>query len=80
MLVKAESNIPEVKELFKSVMAEPSKLFEMMEFDMRETAVRTLAEMLRCELTLHLGREKLGWKKWPLDRFKTLPSLTEFTQ
>jgi len=58
MLVKAESNIPEVKELFKSVMAEPSRLFEMMEFDMREIAERTLSQMLRYELTLHLGRER----------------------
>src|SRR5271165_980563 len=58
MLVKAKSTIPEVRELFKSVMAEPSRLFEMMEFDMREIAERTLSEMLQYELTLHLGREK----------------------
>lgn len=58
MLVKAESNIPEVKELFKSVMAEPERLFEMMEFDMREIAERTLSQMLKVELTRHLGREK----------------------
>jgi putative transposase len=58
MLVKAKSNIPEVRELFKSVMEEPTRLFEMMEFDMREIAERTLSEMLQYELTLHLGREK----------------------
>lgn len=58
MLVKAQSNVPEVRELFKSVMAEPERLFEMMEFDMREIAERTLSEMLQYELTLHLGREK----------------------
>lgn len=58
MLVKAQSTVPEVRELFKSVMAEPSRLFEMMEFDMREIAERTLSEMLQYELTLHLGREK----------------------
>lgn len=58
MLVKAQSNVPEVRELFKSVMAEPARLFEMMEFDMREIAERTLSEMLQYELTLHLGREK----------------------
>lgn len=58
MLVKAQSNVPEVREFFKSVMAEPERLFEMMEFDMREIAERTLSEMLQYELTLHLGREK----------------------
>lgn len=58
MLVKAESNISEVKELFKSVMAEPERLFEMMEFDMREIAERTFSQMLKVELTRHLGREK----------------------
>lgn len=58
MLVKAETNVPKVKELFKSVMAEPSRLFEMMEFDMREIAERTLSQMLKVELTRHLGREK----------------------
>ena len=44
MLVKAQSNVPEVREFFKSVMAEPTRLFEMMEFDMREIAERTLSE------------------------------------
>ena len=58
MLVKAETNIPEVKELFKSVLEEPSRLFEMMEFDFREIAERSLSELLKYELTLHLGREK----------------------
>ena len=58
MLVKAKSNVPEVRELFKSVLAEPSRLFEMMEFDMREIAERTLSELLQHELTLYLGREK----------------------
>lgn len=58
MLVTAKSNVPEVRELFKSVLAEPSRLFEMMEFDMREIAERTLSEMLQHELTLYLGREK----------------------
>jgi len=58
MLIKAQSNIPEVRELFKSMMEEPERLFEMMEFDMREIAERTLSQMLRYELTRHLGREK----------------------
>lgn len=58
MLIKAKSNIPEVRELFKSVLAEPEKLFEMMEFNMREIAERTLSQMLQYELTMHLGREK----------------------
>jgi putative transposase len=56
--MKARTNVPEVRELFKSVMAEPQRLFELMEFDMREIAERTLSEMLQYELTLHLGREK----------------------
>lgn len=58
MLLRAQSNIPEVKELFKSVLEDPSKLFEIMEFDFREIAERSLSELLKQELSLHLGREK----------------------
>ncbi|NDG25744.1 MAG: IS256 family transposase, partial [Proteobacteria bacterium] len=39
-------------------MAEPERLFEMMEFDTRVIAERTLFQMLKVELTRHLGREK----------------------
>jgi len=52
MLIKAETNVPETKNSFKLILAEPEKIFEMMQFDFREIA--ELCEMLKAELTLHL--------------------------
>lgn len=58
MVSKDSCNVPEVREIFSELMKEPSRLFEMMEFNMREIAERTLSELLQHELTLHLGRQK----------------------
>jgi putative transposase len=58
MLIKADTNVPETKEIFKSILERPETLFEMMAFDMKEIAERTLSAMLKQELTLFLGREK----------------------
>ena len=57
MLIKAETNVTECKEIFKSILKEPERMFEMMHFDFREIAERTLCEMLKAELSLYLGRE-----------------------
>lgn len=58
MLIKAETNVPETREVFKSILDRPEKLFEMMAFDMKEIAERALSAMLKQELTHFLGRDR----------------------
>ena len=65
MLIKAETNVPETREIFKSILERPEKVFELMRFDFREIAERTLCELLKVELSHHLGRseyERTGTK------------------
>lgn len=57
MLIKAQSNVPETKAIFKSLLDKPERIFEMLQFDFRQIAERTLCELLKSELSLHLGRE-----------------------
>lgn len=57
MLIKAETNVAETKDVFKLILQEPERVFEMMQFNFKEIAERTLCEMLKAELTLYLGRE-----------------------
>jgi putative transposase len=58
MLIKAESNVPETQELFKTIIEQPERIFELMRFDMRVIAQQALSEILKQELTIFLGREK----------------------
>ena len=58
MLIKAQTNVPETRAIFKSLLEKPEKIFEMMQFDFRQIAERTLCELLKTELSLQLGRER----------------------
>jgi len=58
MLIKADSIVPGTAEAFKEICNEPNKIFELMRFDLREVAEKALTEILKQELTAHLGREK----------------------
>ena len=58
MLVKAESSIAESQTIFQEIVNKPGKIFEMMRFDFREMAEKTLSSILKDELTQFLGREK----------------------
>ena len=62
MLIKAETNVPETREIFKSILERPEKVFELMRIDFREIAERTLCELLKVELSHHLG--SLSFKKF----------------
>jgi putative transposase len=57
-LVKVESSLQETKELYKQIIADPGKVFEMMRLDIKKIAERALCEILKVELTHFLGREK----------------------
>lgn len=57
MLIKAQGNVPETQAIFKSLLEKPEKIFEMLRFDFKEIAERTLCELLKVELSHFLGRE-----------------------
>jgi putative transposase len=58
MLIKAETNVPETSAIFKSLLEKPEKIFELMRFDFKAIAERTLCELLKVELSHHLGRSE----------------------
>jgi len=58
MLIKAETRVPETQAIFKSILERPEKVFEMMQFDFRQLAERSLCELLKAELSMYLGREE----------------------
>lgn len=56
--MKLESKVPEVRQLFKQLMADPGSMFELLRIDLKEQAERVVNEMLKVELTAYLGRER----------------------
>jgi putative transposase len=50
-------SVPEIIEIFKEIQEQPEKLFEMIRFDIRETAGQYLTAMMNAELSNFLGRE-----------------------
>lgn len=66
MLANVDSTLPIAKEVFAEVMANPSQLFDMVRFDLRQLAEKTLSELLKEELRHFLGRdryERVAYKK-----------------
>lgn len=51
-------SIPESKEIFKEILKNPETMFDMLRIDMKRCCEQAISELLKCELTLHLGREK----------------------
>ncbi|MEW6184080.1 MAG: transposase, partial [Bacillota bacterium] len=49
-------NLPESARLFKEVMENPGKMFDILRIDMRERAEAAVNEMIKLELSLFLGR------------------------
>jgi putative transposase len=57
-IVKVENSLQETKEIYKEIIANPGKVFEIMRLDIKQIAERALCEILKVELTHFLGREK----------------------
>lgn len=51
-------SLPDVKLIFKEIMAEPSKMFDLLRIDLKSICEQTLSELIKSELTQFLGREK----------------------
>lgn len=56
--MKNENTIPDVKNLFKQVMEEPERMFEMLQVDIKQQAERAVKELMKAELTEFLGRSR----------------------
>lgn len=56
--MKTDTNVPEVKAIFKEIMKAPERMFELMRIDMKQACERAITELIKVELTDFLGREK----------------------
>ncbi len=56
--MKCESNVPEVKKIFKEIMKNPENMFDLLRIDLRRSCERAISELLRSELTGFLERDK----------------------
>jgi len=56
--VKNENTVPDVKNLFKQVMEQPERMFDMLQIDIKHQAERAIKELLKAELTQFLGRSR----------------------
>jgi putative transposase len=50
--------LPDAKAIFKEILENPEKMFDMLRIDMRRCCERAISEILKVELTGHIGREK----------------------
>ena len=57
-MILVNNSLVETKEIYKEIINDPGKLFEMMRFDMRAIAERALSTILEKELTIFLKRDK----------------------
>ena len=57
-MIVIENSLIETKEIYKEIINDPGKMFEMMRFDMKTIAERALSNILEKELTIFLKRDK----------------------
>ena len=55
--MKIELSLTEVKKIFNSIQQEPSRIFDMLRVDVKESVGQYLSELMKVELTRFLGRE-----------------------
>jgi putative transposase len=56
--MKSIVSLPDAKSIFKELMEEPEKMFDLLRIDMRRSCERAISELLKAELTSYLGRGK----------------------
>jgi transposase-like protein len=57
-MFQLESNVSEIEKVFKEIMENPEKMFELFQFDMKQICEKALVGLLQLELSEFLGREK----------------------
>ena len=55
-MIKIENSLVETREIYKEILKNPGRLFELMRFNIKELAERVLCELLKEELNIFLGR------------------------
>jgi putative transposase len=63
MFKTSDENLPEVREMFKEIMKQPEKMFEMLRIDLKSTCEAAIAKLIKAELTDYLGRERYSRAK-----------------
>jgi putative transposase len=56
--MKSMVSIPDAKLIFKEILEESGKMFDLLRIDMRRTCERAVSELLKDELRTFLGRER----------------------
>ncbi len=57
-MIDINSNLPDVKEIFKEIMISPEKMFDMLRLDIKKICENALSELIKAELTSYLRRGK----------------------
>lgn len=50
--------LPDAKSIFKEILSNPEKMFDLLRIDMVKCCERAISELFKLELTEFLGREK----------------------
>jgi len=58
MELSYEGRITEVEEVFKEIMKDPGRMFDMFRIDMKRTCEKALERVISMELTSYLGRDR----------------------
>lgn len=56
--MKSIVSLSDVKSIFKELIEEPEKMFDLLRIDMRRACEQAISELLKAELTIYLGRGK----------------------
>jgi len=56
--MKSIVSLPDARTIFKTLIEEPEKMFDLLRIDMKNVCERTVSELLKLELTNYLGRKK----------------------
>lgn len=78
-MLKTEVKLPEVKEIFKEIMEQPEKMFDMLRIDLQKTCEQAVSALIQAELTHFLGREKYDRKHTETKNYRNGSYSREYT-
>ncbi len=72
--MKSMVSVADAKSIFKELLEEPMKMFDLLRIDMKRTCEKAVSELLKTELTLYLGRER--YKRSPNQTIRSTQALS----
>lgn len=78
-MLKTNVQLPEVKEIFKEIMEQPEKMFDMLRIDLQKTCEQAVSRLIQAELTHFLGREKYDRKHTVTKNYRNGSYSREYT-